>query len=125
LTRISKSNIISKKMEENMQAIILIAGKQYNVKEGDKIIVNKIDKPSGSEVEISDVLMIKKDGEVIFGSPTVKNAKVMLEVVRHTRGPKIVVFKKRPKKGYKKKIGHRQYLTELKVKNIVVGFNSI
>lgn len=102
-----------------MQAVILIGGKQYNVKEGEKILVNKIDKPSGTEIEISDVLMVKKNGDTIFGSPTVKDAKVLLEIVKQTRGPKIIVFKKRPKKGYKKTIGHRQYLTELKVKNII------
>ncbi|MFN3966301.1 MAG: 50S ribosomal protein L21 [Endomicrobiia bacterium] len=103
-----------------MQAVILIGGKQYNVKEDDKILVNKIDKHLGTEIEISDVLMLKKNGETIFGTPTVKDAKVLLEVVKQTRGPKIIVFKMRPKKGYRKKIGHRQYLTELKVKNIIM-----
>ncbi len=103
-----------------MQAVIIIGGRQYNVKEGQKILVNKINKSIAQELEVSDVLMVKKNGEVIFGNPTVKDVKVVLEVISHKRGPKIIVFKKRPKKGYKKTIGHRQYLTELKVKSIIV-----
>ncbi|MDI6641689.1 MAG: 50S ribosomal protein L21 [Elusimicrobiota bacterium] len=103
-----------------MYAIIAIGGNQYKVTEGGKITVNKINKNVGEEIEFTNVLLIKKDGEAITGNPTIPNAKVIGEISKHNRGEKIIVFKKRPKKGYKKKIGHRQYLTELMIKKIVL-----
>ena len=103
-----------------MNAIILIGGRQYNVNEGEKVFVNRLDKNVGDEVVIDRVLMLKKDTETLIGRPTVKGAEVVAEVVKQTRGIKVLVFKRRAKKGYKKAIGHRQDLTELLIKKIDV-----
>jgi large subunit ribosomal protein L21 len=73
----------------------------------------------GSEVEFDRVLLVDKEGEVTVGAPVVEGAKVVCEVVSHPRGDKVIVFHKKRRKGYKKRTGHRQDFTELKVKEIV------
>ena len=103
-----------------MNAVISIGGRQYTVKEGDSILVQKIDKKAGEEVTIDRVLMLKRDKETLIGRPLVEGAAVSAKVVAQTRGPKLTVFKKRSKKGYKKTIGHRQDLTKLLIEKIVV-----
>jgi large subunit ribosomal protein L21 len=102
-----------------MYAIVNEGGKQYTVKKGDKLLVNKINKTAGDEYVIDQVLFINKSGKGIVGKPVVDGAKIVTEVIRQTRGPRLIVFKKRSKKGYQKTSGHRDFLTEIVVKEIV------
>ncbi len=97
-----------------MFAIIRTGGKQYSVKSGDVIAVEKLDGKAGDKVEISDVLMA--GGKV--GSPLLSGAKVLAEVVRQFRDEKVVIFKKRRRHNYRRKKGHRQSLTEIKITDI-------
>ncbi len=101
-----------------MQAIVLINSQQLKVGVGQKIIVNKIAAKPGERIEFDKVLFCGDGKNVQIGKPTIKNAKVVAEVLKQKRGPKVIVFKKRSKKGYKKTQGHRQYLTELVIKDI-------
>lgn len=101
-----------------MYAVILTGGKQYRVEQGSNIVVEKLPVEQGKEVVLDKVLMIGDNEKVTIGRPVVEGAMVIAEVVKQGRGPKIIVFKKRSKKGYKKTQGHRQYLTELKIKEI-------
>ena len=103
-----------------MNAVISIGGRQYTVKEGDNILVQKINKQAGEEITIDKVLMLKRDKETLIGRPLVEGAAVNAKVIAQTRGPKITVFKKRSKMGYKKTIGHRQDLTQLFIEKIKV-----
>lgn len=98
-----------------MKAIFVTGGKQYYVSEGDSIFVEKIDAEVGSEVEFTDVLFA--DGKV--GTPNVSGAKVVCTVEKHGKDKKIIVFKFKSKKKYRKKQGHRQPYTKLVVKKIV------
>nr|WP_273011513.1 50S ribosomal protein L21 [Thermodesulfobacterium sp.] len=100
-------------------AVIKTGGKQYVVKPGDKIKVEKIEANVGDTVEISEVLLVNKDGEIKLGTPLVEGVKVIASVVEHSKGPKVIVFKKKPKKGYKRKRGHRQLITTLEIKEIL------
>ncbi len=102
-----------------MFAIIETGGKQYRVEEGQVIEVEKIEANEGDTVEITDVLMVGLDGEIKVGQPRVEGARVEARVLSHKRADKIVVFKKKAKTGYKKKTGHRQHLTVLKIEKIV------
>lgn len=102
-----------------MFAVIKTGGKQYVVKPGDKIKVEKIEANVGDTVEISEVLLVNKDGEIKLGTPLVEGVKVIASVVEHSKGPKVIVFKKKPKKGYKRKRGHRQLITTLEIKEIL------
>jgi large subunit ribosomal protein L21 len=99
-----------------MKAIFVTGGKQYYVSVGDTIYVEKLPNEVGSEIVFDTVLFA--DGKV--GNPYVKNAKVVCNVERHGKQKKIIVFKYRPKKKYRKKQGHRQPYTKLIVKNIEV-----
>ncbi len=101
-----------------MYAVIKTGGKQYRVEEGQKIVVEKIEAEPGQEVVLEEVLMVSKEGERKIGQPYVEGAKVIAKVVDQIKGDKIIVFKKKPKKGYKKKIGHRQRLTVLQIEKI-------
>ncbi|MBU0952701.1 MAG: 50S ribosomal protein L21 [Elusimicrobia bacterium] len=103
-----------------MYAMVLIGSRQYKVSEGEEILVDKISSKLGAEITLENVLMVKKENESVFGNPIIKNAKVIAEVVDQTRGPRIIAFKRRRKKGYKKTRGHREYLTGLKIKKIQV-----
>lgn len=101
-----------------MYAVIETGGKQFRVKEGDTLFVEKLPQAAGQTVELDKVLMVEQDGELKVGTPKVDGAKVTLEVVRHGKGRKIIVFKYKPKKNYRRKQGHRQPFTEVVVKNI-------
>ncbi|MBU2567499.1 MAG: 50S ribosomal protein L21 [Elusimicrobia bacterium] len=104
-----------------MTAIVTCGGKQYRVSNGVKILVDRIDKNPGEEVHLKDVLAVTRGDKTEFGSPLVEGADVVAVVKKHLRGTKITVFKKRPKKGYKRTIGHRQSLTELQIEKIILG----
>lgn len=102
-----------------MYAIVETGGKQYRVQEGDVIFVEKIDAEEGGTVDLTKVLLVSKDGEVKVGKPYVDGAKVEAKVLAHGKARKIVVFKYKPKKNYRKKQGHRQPYTKLQIEKIV------
>ena len=97
-----------------MFAVIKTGGKQYKVAKDDVIEVEKIDLEAGKSVELGEVLMLSDGGKVDVGAPFLAGAKVSADVVEHTRGDKIIVFKKKRRKNYRRKKGHRQDLTVLK-----------
>jgi large subunit ribosomal protein L21 len=101
-----------------MYAVIETGGKQYRVVAGDTIDVERLKADAGSQIEIDRVLMISGDTGVSIGTPIVSGAKVVATVTEHFRGPKIIVFKFKPKKRYRRKTGHRQELTRLKIDSI-------
>ena len=103
-----------------MYAVIKTGGKQYKVSEGDVLNFEKIEGDKGDTVSFDEVLLISKDEDVKVGTPFVEGAKVVGEIISQIRGPKITVFKMKRRKGYSKKTGHRQDLTNLKIKEIVV-----
>src|SRR5919199_60455 len=101
-----------------MYAILETGGKQYKVRPGDTIDVEKLAVEPGETVELGRVLMLGDDDQVQIGSPLVEGASVMAEVVDQHRGPKIIVFKYKAKVRYRRKTGHRQSLTTLRIKEI-------
>jgi large subunit ribosomal protein L21 len=102
-----------------MYAIVETGGKQYRVQEGSRIRVESLPNAKGEEISLEKVLLVATDSGVQVGKPLVAGAKVTAQVVDQDRGPKIIVFKKRSKKTYKKTIGHRQNYTELLIKSIM------
>ena len=98
-----------------MKAIFVTGGKQYMVEEGQELYIEKLENEEGSEVVFDEVLYV--DGKV--GTPTVKGAKVVAKVLKHGKQKKVLVFKYKPKKKYRKTQGHRQPYTKLIVKKIV------
>ena len=102
-----------------MYAIIATGGKQYKVEEGQTLDVELLHAEAGETVEIDSVLMLYQDGEIVTGKPYVEGAKVSLKVVENGKAPKIVVFKYKPKKNYRRKKGHRQPYTRVTVESIV------
>ena len=100
-----------------MFAIVQSGGKQYKVSENDVISVEKLSNAVGDKIKL-DVLLISKDGNVVAGNPFVEGAVCEAEVVAHGKGDKIVVFKYKPKKNERKKQGHRQPFTQLKILSI-------
>ncbi|OON99636.1 MAG: 50S ribosomal protein L21 [Epulopiscium sp. Nele67-Bin004] len=101
-----------------MYAIIETGGKQYKVEEGSVINVEKLHKAAGEEVVFDKVLAVSKDGSLSCGNPTVNGATVKAEVVAEGKSKKIIVFKYKAKKSYKKKQGHRQPFTKVKITTI-------
>ena len=104
-----------------MYAVIETGGKQYRVSEGDVVRVELLGSEVGSEVSISAVYLVADGDEVQVGRPTVAGASVKGTVVTEGRGPKVVAFKKKRRKGYRRKIGHRQNYTALRIDKIVVS----
>jgi len=101
-----------------MYAVIQTGGKQYKATPGEELRVEKLDGKVGDEVYFDDVLLVSKEDEVTVGSPVLENARVVAKITRHGRGPKIVVFKYKRRKGYRKKQGHRQDFTGIKITEI-------
>ncbi len=102
-----------------MFAVIKTGGKQYKVAKDDVLKVEKLDGDAGDVVTLSDVLMVGDDANVTVGAPLVDGASVAAEIVEQGRGDKIIVFKKRRRQNYRRKMGHRQSLTTLKVTDIL------
>lgn len=104
-----------------MYAIIETGGKQYRVSEGDVLSVEKLAVEEGQTVEFDRVLTVVKDGEAMIGTPLVAGAKVSGQVVEHGRGKKILVFKYKAKSNYRRRQGHRQPFTKVRIESIAVG----
>ena len=101
-----------------MTAIIETGGKQYKVAEGDVLFIEKLEVEAGDEVKFDKVLAILGDDEAKFGAPLVEGASVDASVVKNGKGKKIVVFKYKPKKGYRLRQGHRQPYTKVQIGTI-------
>ena len=107
-----------------MFAILKTGGKQYKVAKEEKLLIEKIDGNIGDEVVFNDIIMINDNGKTEIGSPLVKDAAVLAEVIKQTRGPKITIIYKRRRKNSRRKQGHKQDLTLVKIKNIAASGGS-
>ena len=101
-----------------MYAIVEIAGQQFKVAKDQKVYVHRLQDEEGASVSFDNVLLIDNDGDVAIGAPAIEGASVQAKVLGHLKGDKVIVFKKKRRKGYKKKNGHRQYLTEIQIESI-------
>ena len=101
-----------------MYAVIKAGGKQYKVQEGENLRIEKIEGEVGSKITLSEVLLIGGDEKPRIGAPVVEGATVDCDVIRQAKAKKVTVFKKKRRKGYQKKYGHRQPYTELKITKI-------
>ncbi|MFO7790567.1 MAG: 50S ribosomal protein L21 [Bacteroidota bacterium] len=102
-----------------MYAIVEISGQQFKVENDTKVFVHRLDAEEGKEMEFDKVLLVENDGKYKVGKPHVKDALVKAKVLSHLKGNKVLVFKKKRRKGYQKLNGHRQQFTELQIKDIV------
>ena len=102
-----------------MYAVIRTGGKQYRVIENDVLEIEKITGEAGSTIEFTEVLMVGEGENVTVGKPEIAGAKVIAELVEHTRGPKLIAFKKRRRKNSRRKKGHRQDLSTVRIKHIM------
>jgi len=101
-----------------MYAIVEMAGQQFKVEKDQQVFVHRLDSKEGSKVTFDNVLLIDNDGKVNVGAPAIKGATVVATVLEHVKGDKVIVFKKKRRKGYKVRNGHRQYLTSVKIEAI-------
>ena len=101
-----------------MYAIVDIAGQQFKVEEGRKIYVNRLSEEEGKKVNFDKVLLIDNDKSVKVGEPTVKGATVSAKIISHMKGDKVIILKKKRRKGYKVKNGYRDYLTQIEIEKI-------
>ena len=101
-----------------MYAIVEIAGQQFKVEKDQQIFVHRLDAKTGSKVSFDKVLLTDDNGKISIGKPTVSGVSVSAKVLEHLKGDKVVVFKKKRRKGYRVKNGHRQYLTKIEIDKI-------
>ena len=102
-----------------MYVIVDIQGQQFKVEQDQKLFVHRINADQGAEVEYEKVMLVDNDGAITVGAPLVEGAKVVVEILSHVKGDKVLVFKKKRRKGYRKLNGHRQQFSEVVVKSIV------
>lgn len=103
-----------------MYAIVEIAGQQFKVEKDQQVFVHRLEAKEGSKVSFDNVLLVDDGGKVSVGAPAVKGASVSAKVLSHVKGDKVIVFKKKRRKGYQKSNGHRQQFTEIKIDNIAL-----
>ena len=103
-----------------MYTIVDIAGQQFKVEKGQEIFVNRLDGEEGSKITFSDVFLIDNKGKIDVGMPLIEGASVSAKIISHLKGDKVLVFKKKRRKGYKKTTGHRDYLTKILIEDIKV-----
>ncbi len=106
-----------------MYAIVEIAGQQFKVAKDQKVFVHRLPGAEGDVVKFDNVLLLDNDGQVTVGAPVIEGAAVAGKILSHLKGDKVIVFKKKRRKGYKKKNGHRQYLTEILIEDVVASGN--
>ena len=103
-----------------MYAIVEIAGQQFKIEKDHKIFVHRLKAEEGSQVTFDRVMLVDNDGTIKVGAPTLTGATVSATVLNHLKGEKVLVFKKKRRKGYQKMNGHRQYLTAIKIEDITI-----
>jgi large subunit ribosomal protein L21 len=103
----------------SMYAVVEIAGQQFKVEKDQKVYVNRLEGKEGSKISFDNILMLDNSGKIVVGDPVVKGASVEAKIVKHLKDDKVIVFKKKRRKGYKVKNGHRQALTQIVVENIL------
>jgi len=103
----------------SMYAVVEIAGQQFKVEKDQKVYVNRLEGKEGSKISFDNILMLDNSGKIVVGDPVVKGASVEAKIVKHLKDDKVIVFKKKRRKGYKVKNGHRQALTKIVVENIL------
>jgi len=101
-----------------MYAIVEIAGQQFKVEKGQEIFVHRLEGEEGAKLDFDKVLLIEDGKKIKVGTPNVEGAKVSTKILSHLKGDKVIVFKKKRRKGYKVKNGHRQYLTKISIESI-------
>jgi large subunit ribosomal protein L21 len=101
-----------------MYAIVDIAGQQFKVENDQEIFVHRLEGEEGTNVEFTEVLLIDNNGKISLGTPFIEGANISAKIISHLKGDKILVFKKKRRKGYKKTTGHRQYLSKIQIENI-------
>jgi large subunit ribosomal protein L21 len=101
-----------------MYAIVDISGKQFKVQKDQKLYVHRLGEDTGKSVNFDNVMLVDDSGKVTVGTPSIKGASVKAKVLDHLKGDKVIVFKKKRRKGYKTKNGHRQYLTQIQIESI-------
>jgi large subunit ribosomal protein L21 len=102
-----------------MYAIVEIAGQQFKVENSRKVYVHRLPNEVGAEVTFEKVLLVNNEGVITIGTPVVEGAKVNATVLSHLKGETVIVFKKKRRKGYKKRNGHRQFFTQIQITDIV------
>jgi large subunit ribosomal protein L21 len=103
-----------------MYAIVEIAGQQFKVEKKGEIFVHRLEGEPGTKVEFKDVLLIDHDGKITVGMPHVEGSKITARIIEHVRGDKVIVFKKKRRKGFQKETGHRQDFSKILIENIGV-----
>jgi large subunit ribosomal protein L21 len=98
-----------------MYAIVDIAGQQFKLQKDQRVYVHRLEGEEGSSVEFNQVLLIDNEGKVNVGAPAISGASVKATILKHLKGDKVTVFKKKRRKGYKVKRGHRQFLTQVQI----------
>src|SRR3970282_2433813 len=101
-----------------MYAIVEIAGQQFKVSKDLKVYVHRLTNEEGSKVSFDKVLLLDDNGSITLGAPAIEGASVEAKMLQHLKGDKVIVFKKKKRKGYKKRNGHRQYLTQIVIEGI-------
>ncbi len=101
-----------------MYAIVEIAGQQFKVTKDQKVYVHRLQAEAGSKISFDKVLLIDDNGAITIGAPAIEGAEISAKILEHLKGDKVIVFKKKRRKGYKVKNGHRQYLTEIQIEGI-------
>ena len=104
-----------------MYAIVEIAGQQFKVAKDQKVYVHRLQGEEGSKVTFDNVLLTDDNGNVTIGAPAIEGASVTAQILSHLKGDKVIVFKKKRRKGYRKKNGHRQYLSEIQIESIAAS----
>jgi len=104
-----------------MYAIVEIAGQQFKVAKDQKVYVHRLQAEEGAQVTFDKVMLVEDGGNVTIGAPAIEGAAVTAKILGHLKGDKVIVFKKKRRKGYRKKNGHRQYLSEIQIENIAAS----
>ena len=104
-----------------MYAIVEIAGQQFKVAKDQKVYVHRLKEAEGSKVTFNKVMLLEDGKNVTIGAPAIEGAEVTAKILGHLKGDKVIVFKKKRRKGYKKKNGHRQYLSEIQIESIAAS----
>ncbi|AWL79174.1 50S ribosomal protein L21 [Capnocytophaga canimorsus] len=104
-----------------MYAIVEIAGQQFKVAKDQKVFVHRLQIEEGKNISFGNVLLLDDNGAITLGAPAIEGASVEAKVLKHLKGDKVIVFRKKRRKGFKVKNGHRQYLTEILIESIVAS----